>query len=220
MKQKENAVKGLTQGVSYLFKSNKVNHVQGFGKITSQNEVTVTKNDNTQEVVRAKNILIATGSEVTPFPGIEIDEKRVVSSTGALSLEQVPNRMVIIGAGVIGLELGSVWSRLGSNVTCVEYLPHIGGQGIDMEVSKAFQRILNKQGVAFKLENKVLGADTTGSTIKVNLESAKNAGQRETVSQDYENNYPLIIIYNIFCLKSSNATLSWFASVEDHTLPI
>ncbi len=182
MAQKENAVKGLTQGVAYLFKSNKVTHVQGFGSISSANTVTVTKNDNTQQVVKAKNILIATGSEVTSFPGIEIDEDRVVSSTGALSLKQVPNHMVIIGGGVIGLELGSVWSRLGSKVTCVEFLPHIGGMGIDMEVSKAFQKILTKQGVQFKLENKVISADKSGPTIKVEIESVKNNANKETVN--------------------------------------
>lgn len=105
MKQKETAVKGLTAGVAYLFKSNKVTHLQGFGSIKSANEVVVTKNDNTQEVIRTKNILIATGSEVTPFPGIEIDEDKVVSSTGALSLKQVPKDLIMIGGGVIGLEL-------------------------------------------------------------------------------------------------------------------
>lgn len=181
MKQKDAAVKGLTAGVAYLFKSNKVAHVQGMGTITSPNEVTVTKKDNSTEVVRTKNILIATGSEVTPFPGVEIDEQRVVSSTGALALNKVPESMVIIGGGVIGLELGSVWSRLGSKVTCVEFLSHIGGQGIDMEVAKAFQRILTKQGIQFKLENKVTGADTSSSLIKVNIESAKNAATKETL---------------------------------------
>ena len=184
MKQKETAVKGLTGGVAFLFKSNKVAHVQGMGTITSANEVTVTKKDNSKEVVRAKNILIATGSEVTPFPGIEIDEKRVVSSTGALDLKEVPKSMVVIGGGVIGLELGSVWSRLGSKVTVVEFMSSIGGQGIDLEIAKNFQRILAKQGIQFKLENKVTGADTTGSTIKVNIESAKNAAQKETLECD------------------------------------
>jgi len=184
MKQKENAVKGLTQGVAFLFKSNKVAHYQGFGSITSPNEVTVLKNDNSQQKIKTKNILIATGSEVTPFPGIEIDEERVVSSTGALSLKEVPKTIVMIGGGVIGLELGSVWSRLGSKVTCVEFLSHIGGVGIDMEVSKAFQRILTKQGIQFKLDYKVIGADKSGPSVKVEIESVKNPGTKETLDAD------------------------------------
>lgn len=177
MKTKETAVKGLTGGVAYLLKANKVSQLTGFGSITGPNEVTVTKADNTTELVKTKNILIATGSEVTPFPGITIDEERVVSSTGALSLKKVPESIVMIGGGVIGLELGSVWSRLGSKVTCVEFLPHIGGMGIDMEVSKAFQKILTKQGIQFKLNTKVVSADVTNDKITVNLENAKKPGE-------------------------------------------
>jgi len=184
MKQKTDAVKGLTGGVAFLFKANKVTHLQGFGSIKSANEVVVTKKDNTQETIRTKNILIATGSEVTPFPGIEIDEDKVVSSTGALSLKEVPKDLIMIGGGVIGLELGSVWSRLGSNVTCVEFLPHIGGQGIDMEVSKAFQKILAKQGIKFRLETKVTSAEKTGDKVRVQLESVKTPGQKESVDCD------------------------------------
>ena len=112
----------------------------------------------------------------------KVDEETIVSSTGALSLKQVPKNLVMIGGGVIGLELGSVWSRLGSKVTCVEFLPHIGGQGIDMEVAKSFQKILTKQGIQFKLEQKVVSAEKTGSGVKVNIESVKNPGQKETVS--------------------------------------
>ncbi|CAF0714240.1 unnamed protein product [Brachionus calyciflorus] len=184
MKQKEGAVKGLTDGVAFLLKSNKVARFNGFGSITSPNEVTVTKKDDTKEVIRTKNILIATGSEVTPFPGIEIDEERVVSSTGALALKEVPKSMVVIGGGVIGLELGSVWSRLGADVTCVEFLPTIGGLGIDLEVAKQFQRILAKQGIKFKLETKVTSADKTGSNVKVNIESVKNPNAKETLECD------------------------------------
>lgn len=184
MKQKESAVKGLTDGVAFLLKSNKVARFNGFGSITSPNEVTVTKNDDTKEIIRTKNILIATGSEVTPFPGIEIDEERVVSSTGALSLKEVPKSMIIIGGGVIGLELGSVWSRLGTEVTCVEFMPTIGGLGIDLEVAKQFQRICIKQGIKFKLETKVTGADKSGSNIKVNIESVKNPNAKETLECD------------------------------------
>ncbi|CAJ0944049.1 unnamed protein product [Ranitomeya imitator] len=132
-----------------------VAHVQGFGKITGKNQVTATKADGSTQVINTKNILIATGSEVTPFPGIEIDEETVVSSTGALSLQKVPEKMVVIGGGVIGVELGSVWQRLGADVTAVEFLGHVGGIGIDMEISKNFQRILQKQGLKFKLNTKV-----------------------------------------------------------------
>eukprot|EP00795_Rhopilema_esculentum_P000388 gene388-10054_t len=135
MAQKLDAVKGLTSGIAYLFKNNKVVHVQGHGKITGPSEVSVMKRDGSEEVITTKNIMIATGSEVTPFPGIEIDEETIVSSTGALSLKKVPERMLIIGAGVIGLELGSVWQRLGSKVTAVEFMSNVGGVGIDLEIA-------------------------------------------------------------------------------------
>ncbi|KAG8142628.1 hypothetical protein E2320_005839 [Naja naja] len=158
MEQKSGAVKALTGGIAHLFKQNKVTHVPGFGKITGKNQVTATKDDGSTQVINTKNILIATGSEVTPFQGITIDEDTVVSSTGALSLKQVPEKMVVIGAGVIGVELGSVWQRLGADVTAVEFLGHVGGLGIDMEISKNFQRILQKQGLKFKLNTKVTGA--------------------------------------------------------------
>lgn len=186
MKQKDKAVKGLTGGVAFLLKANKVDHKQGFGSIVGPNEVTVTTKDNSQQTVKAKNILIATGSEVTPFPGIEIDEERIVSSTGALSLKEVPKQIVMIGGGVIGLELGSVWSRLGSKVTCVEFLPHIGGMGIDMEVSKGFQKILKKQGIDFKLQQKVLGAQRNGDSIDIEIESVagKTKGEKSSLEAD------------------------------------
>ncbi len=182
MGTKEKAVKGLTGGVAFLLKSNKVAHLQGFGSIVGPNEVAVTGADNTQKTYRTKNILIATGSEVTPFPGITIDEERVVSSTGALSLKKVPETMTIIGGGVIGLELGSVWSRLGTKVTCVEFLAHVGGMGIDMELSKAFQKTLTKQGIQFKLQQKVMSADVSDpNKILVNIEAVKG-GATSTVS--------------------------------------
>ncbi|XP_065668808.1 dihydrolipoyl dehydrogenase, mitochondrial isoform X2 [Hydra vulgaris] len=158
MKAKSDSVTGLTNGIATLFKANKVTRVDGFGSISGPNQVTVSKSDGSKEVITTKNIMIATGSEVTPFPGIEIDEKTIVSSTGALSLKEVPKRMVVIGAGVIGVELGSVWQRLGSKVTAVEFLDHIGGMGIDLEVSKQFQKSLSKQGMEFKLGHKVTGA--------------------------------------------------------------
>lgn len=144
MGEKTKAVKALTGGIAQLFKKNKVDVVRGHGTITSPNEVTV-QTENGQETIRAQYIMIATGSEVTPFPGIEIDEERIVSSTGALKLNEVPKNMLVIGAGVIGLELGSVWSRLGAEVTAVDFLDVIGGVGMDVEVAKSFQKILTKQ---------------------------------------------------------------------------
>uniref|UniRef100_A0A0K0DPU0 dihydrolipoyl dehydrogenase n=1 Tax=Angiostrongylus cantonensis TaxID=6313 RepID=A0A0K0DPU0_ANGCA len=155
MEAKASSVKQLTGGIVQLFKANKVGHIEGVGSITGPNQVQVRKNDGSTETVNTKNILIATGSEVTPFPGISIDEEKIISSTGALSLKAVPKKMVVIGAGVIGLELGSVWQRLGAEVTAVEFLGHIGGLGIDMEISKAFQRTLAKQGMKFLLNAKV-----------------------------------------------------------------
>uniref|UniRef100_A0A4W3HRT7 Dihydrolipoyl dehydrogenase n=1 Tax=Callorhinchus milii TaxID=7868 RepID=A0A4W3HRT7_CALMI len=173
MEQKSSAVKALTGGIAHLFKQNKVTHVQGHGKITGKNQVTAFCSDGSIQVINSKNILVATGSEVTPFPGIEIDEETIVSSTGALSLKQVPDQLIVIGAGVIGVELGSVWQRLGSSVTAVEFLGHVGGLGIDMEISKNFQRILQKQGLKFKLNTKVTGAvRKPDGKIDVSIEAA------------------------------------------------
>merc|ERR1712013_742518 len=152
MGEKSKAVSALTGGIKMLFKGNKVTHLEGHGKITGPNQVSVIGPDgNVAEVVNTKNIMIATGSEVTPFPGIAVDEETIVSSTGALSLKEVPEKMILIGAGVIGVELGSVWSRLGTQVTAVEFLGHVGGMGIDMDIAKQFQRIMTKQGIKFKL---------------------------------------------------------------------
>ncbi|XP_056645965.1 dihydrolipoyl dehydrogenase, mitochondrial [Diorhabda carinulata] len=184
MGQKTKAVTSLTGGIAQLFKKNKVNLVKGHGKITGPNQVTVAKEDGSSEVVNTKNILIATGSEVTPFPGIEIDEETIVSSTGALSLKQVPQRLIVIGAGVIGLELGSVWSRLGSSVTAIEFLPSIGGAGIDAEVAKSLQKILTKQGLNFKLGTKVTAAQKEGSIVKVNIEDGKDSSKTEVLECD------------------------------------
>jgi dihydrolipoamide dehydrogenase len=176
MKAKSDSVSALTGGIAYLFKNNNVTHMQGYGKISGPNQVTVTKDDGTEEVVNTKNIMIATGSEVTPFPGIDVDEKSIVSSTGALELPEVPQRMIIIGAGVIGVELGSVWSRLGSQVTAVEFMDNIGGVGIDLEIAKSLQRSLQKQGMKFKLGHKVMTATKQeDGTILVDLEKVKGA---------------------------------------------
>jgi len=185
MAQKEKAVSGLTGGIAHLFKSNKVTRVDGHGVIAGPNLVKAVKPDGTADEIPTKNILIATGSEVTPFPGITIDEEKYVSSTGALSLKEVPKKMVVIGAGVIGMELGSVWSRLGSHVTMVEFLPAVGGAGIDAEVSKTIQRILTKQGLKFKMATKVLSAENNADgSIKVNVESVKNPDKKESLDCD------------------------------------
>lgn len=184
MGQKENAVKSLTGGIAQLFKKNKVELISGHGKITGVNQVTALKKDGSTEVVNTKNIMIATGSEVTPFGGIEIDEEQIVSSTGALSLKSVPQRLVVIGAGVIGLELGSVWSRLGAEVTAVEFLDSIGGVGIDGEVSKTFQKVLTKQGLKFKLGTKVTGAQKSGGVVKVTVENVKDSSKKEELECD------------------------------------
>jgi len=184
MGEKSKAVGALTGGIKMLFKGNKVSHLEGHGKITGPNQVSVLGADGeVTEVVNTKNIMIATGSEVTPFPGIEVDEETIVSSTGALSLKKVPEKMIIIGAGVIGVELGSVWSRLGSQVTAVEFLGHVGGMGVDMEISKSFQRIMTKQGLKFKLNTKVTGAKKAGDKITVSVEGVKD-GKTEDLEAD------------------------------------
>jgi len=184
MGEKSKAVGALTGGIKMLFKGNKVSHLEGHGKITGPNQVSVLGPDGAvTEVVNTKNIMIATGSEVTPFPGIEVDEETIVSSTGALSLSKVPEKMIIIGAGVIGVELGSVWSRLGSQVTAVEFLGHVGGMGIDMDISKSFQRIMTKQGLKFKLNTKVTGAQKAGDKITVTVEGVKD-GKTEDLEAD------------------------------------
>lgn len=180
---KDKGVDGNVKGVEFLLKKNKVDAFFGAGKILSPGKVEVTLNaDGAVQVLETKNILIATGSDVAQLPGITIDEKRVVSSTGALSLEKVPGKLVVVGAGVIGLELGSVWRRLGAKVTVVEFLDRIL-PGMDSEVAKSFQRILGKQGFEFKLGTKVTGIDTSGETLKVSVEPAAG-GAAETLDAD------------------------------------
>ena len=151
---KDKSVQVLTKGVEFLFKKNKVTYLKGKGVIFSKNSIVVFGSDNNRTNIKAKSIVIATGSSPTSLPGIEIDEKNIVSATGALSFSEVPKDLVIIGGGYIGLEMGSIWSRLGSNVTVVEYLEFIT-PGMDKEVSNEFKKILSKQGIKFKLNNKV-----------------------------------------------------------------
>ena len=179
---KDQGVKGNVDGVAFLLKKNKIDHFHGTGRIVGPGRVEVTFINGEKQTVEAKNIAIATGSEVVNLPGITIDEKRIVSSTGALSLPEVPKRMVVIGAGYIGLELGSVWSRLGSEVTVVEMLDRVA-PGLDGEVAKQLERTLAKQGLAFKLGTKVVGVDVKAAPLKLTLEPAKG-GKQETIECD------------------------------------
>jgi pyruvate/2-oxoglutarate dehydrogenase complex dihydrolipoamide dehydrogenase (E3) component len=181
MKSKETAVTSLTKGVEFLFKKNNVEYIKGTASFTGEHEVKVNLTDGGEQTILAKNILIATGSEATPFPGLTIDEKRIITSTGAIALEKVPETMVVIGGGIIGLEMGSVWSRLGTKVTVVEFLGQIGGPGMDSEIAKSSQKILKKQGIEFKLNTKVLSGDASGEKIKLEVEASKG-GKPETVS--------------------------------------
>jgi dihydrolipoamide dehydrogenase len=179
---KDQGVKGNVDGVAFLLKKNKIDHFHGTGRIVGPGRVEVTFINGEKQTVEAKNITIATGSEVANLPGITIDEKRIVSSTGALSLPEVPKHMVVIGAGYIGLELGSVWSRLGSEVTVVEMLDRVA-PGLDGEVAKQLQRTLAKQGLALKLGTKVVSVDAKGKSLKLTLEPAKG-GKQETLECD------------------------------------
>ena len=173
LESKAKAVEGLTAGVEFLFKKNKVDHVFGFGKITGAGKV-----DVDGKAYSAKHIVIATGSEVAKLPGVDIDEKQIVSSTGALDLTKVPGKLLVIGAGVIGLELGSVWRRLGAEVTVVEYLDHIL-PGMDAEVQKQATRIFKKQKMKFELGRKVTGVTKSKSGLKVATEASAGGKGKE-----------------------------------------
>lgn len=182
MNFKQQGIDGNVKGVEFLMKKNKIDVISGTGKILGAGKVEVSGRDGKTQTVETKNIVIATGSDIARLKGIEIDEKRIVSSTGALSLDKVPGKLLIIGAGVIGLELGSVWHRLGAQVTVVEFLDRIL-PGMDGEVAKQFQRILEKQGFAFKLGAKVTGVDTSGKTLSAKIEPAAG-GAAETLEAD------------------------------------
>ncbi len=177
LKQKEDAVDGLTKGVEFLMRKNKVDYVKGFGRIAGKGRVEVTGPDGAKQTLETKNICIATGSVPTPLPGIAIDEERIVSSTGALSLSNVPGKLIVVGAGVIGLELGSVWRRLGAEVTVVEFLDKITPT-VDTEISTAFQRTLKKQGMKFELGHKVSNVEKTAGGLLVSIEPAKGGASR------------------------------------------
>jgi len=166
MKNKEKAVTVLTKGIEFLFKKNKVTYLKGTGSITGTNQISIKSSDNKNETIEAKNIIIATGSDPVPLSGVEFDEEKIVSSTGVLSLKEVPKKLVVVGGGYIGLEMGSVWSRLGSEVQVVEFLDHIT-PGMDKEISNEFQKLLKKQGINFNLKTKVetISKNNTGVTI-------------------------------------------------------
>ena len=180
--RKDEVVDDLTKGIAFLFKKNKVDHLAGTGRIAGAGKVAVKGADGKETEYTARNILIATGSDVAPLPGVEIDEKRIVSSTGALALSSVPKKLLIVGAGYIGLEMGSVWGRLGAEVTVVEFLDRIT-PGMDSEIAKTFQRVLKKQGMSFKLGTKVTAAKPGKDGVKATLEPAKG-GESETLDVD------------------------------------
>jgi dihydrolipoamide dehydrogenase len=182
MTRKDKVVKDLTTGIEFLFKKNKIDYVKGWGTIPAVGSVKVKLEAGGEETLLAKRILIATGSESTPLPGVETDEKQVVTSTGALALEKLPGKMVVIGAGVIGLEMGSVWSRLGTEVTVVEFLDRIL-PGMDGEIAKQTQRVLGKQGLKFKLGTKVTAAKAAKGGVTLTLEPAKG-GEAEELKTD------------------------------------
>jgi dihydrolipoamide dehydrogenase len=211
MKAKDQSVSGLTKGVEFLFKKNGVEYIKGAGAFQDEHTIKVQLNDGGETSVRGKNILIATGSEATPFPGLEIDEQRVITSTGAIALEKVPEKLVVIGGGIIGLEMASVWSRLGSQVTVVEFLDQIGGPGMDLEIAKSAQKILKKQGINFKTGTKVLSGDKSGELVKLEVDSAKG-GKAETVSLDGNRAADALLT-----LHSSRRTSSSSRSVADPT---
>jgi dihydrolipoamide dehydrogenase len=181
MNFKQQGIDGNVKGVDFLMKKNKIDVIHGKGKILGAGKVEVSGNPSTK-IVETNNIVIATGSDIARLKGIDIDEKRIVSSTGALSLESVPGKLLIVGAGVIGLELGSVWHRLGAEVVVVEFLDRIL-PGMDGEVARQFQRILEKQGFAFKLGTKVTGVDTSGNRMVAKVEPAAG-GTAESIEAD------------------------------------
>ena len=181
LKRKTEVVDSLCKGIEGLFLKNKITYFKGLGSFVSNNEIKVTS-VSSDEIIKAKNIIIATGSEVMNLPGIEIDEKKIVSSTGALELTSVPKKMIVIGGGYIGLEMGSVWTRLGAEVTVVEFLDRIV-PAMDTEVSKEFKKQLEKQGVKFKMATKVVSAKASSKGVDLVLEAA-TGGSQEKVSVD------------------------------------
>ena len=181
-KQKDDSVGALTKGIEFLFKKNKVEWIKGFGRISGPGKVTVAGDGGAETVLNARNIVIATGSEPSRLPGVEVDQTRIVDSTGALALNAVPKSMIVIGAGVIGLELGSVWRRLGAEVTVVEYLDRTL-PGADAELAQAFQRSMTKQGIVFRLGQKVTGAKASATGVTLGFEPVAG-GPAESLNAD------------------------------------
>ena len=179
MANKNKSILNLTKGVEFLFKKNKISHLKGKGSILDKNTVIVINDSKKKITYKAKNIIIATGSVPTSLPNIKIDEKIIVSSTGALTFDKPPKELVVIGGGYIGLELSSVWKRLGSNVTVIEYLDHII-PGMDKDISSEFLKILNKQGINFKLDSKVTGVNVIKNKAVVDFTNNKTA-KRERI---------------------------------------
>ncbi len=202
---KADSIKGLTGGIEGLFKKNKVGYSKGWGKLTGSNEVTVSKEDGSTEVIKAKNIILAMGSEVAELPPVPVDNSqfKIVDSTGALDLPKVPESMVVVGGGVIGLEMGSVWSRLGAKVTVIEFLPQIGG-GLDSEITKNFQRILKKQGFKFMLNTKVTASEVQDNgMVKLTYVSRSFDHQHpNTNTQNTDTNPRKVVTVRILKLKS------------------
>mgnify|MGYP003687551511 FL=1 len=178
MSNKNKSIQVLTKGVEFLFKKNKVTYLKGKGVIFSKYDVVIFGENNSRTNIKAKNIVIATGSEVVSIPGIEINEKNVVSSTGALSFDKVPKKLAVIGGGYIGLEMGSVWSRLGSEVTVIEYLDYIT-PGMDREISNEFQKILTKQGIKFQMGSKVNTVNSKGDSVTISYTELKNSKEEK-----------------------------------------
>ena len=182
MSNKNKSIQVLTKGVEFLFKKNKVTYFKGKGVLFSKNDIVVYEKNNKRLNITSKNIVIATGSTVASLPGIEINEKNIVSSTGALSFDKVPAKLAVIGGGYIGLEMGSVWSRLGSEVTVIEYLDHIT-PGMDREISNEFKKILSKQGIKFKMESKVESITDQGKSVLISYTNVKNS-KKEVLEVD------------------------------------
>ena len=181
MENKDKAVTTLTKGVEFLFKKNKVTYFKGTGKLKSKSEISIIDKDNKETNIQSENIIISTGSEPVPLPGVEFDEEKIISSTGALSLKSVPKKMVVVGGGYIGLEMGSVWSRLGSEIHVIEFLDHIT-PGMDKEISKEFMKILKKQGLNFHLETKV--EKISKSKNGVLIETSNKKGKKTKLESD------------------------------------
>ena len=182
MANKNKSIQVLTKGVEFLFKKNKVTYFKGKGVLFSKNDIVVYESNKQRTNIKSKNIVIATGSEATSLPGINIDEKNIVSSTGALSFDKVPKKLAVIGGGYIGLEMGSVWSRLGSEVTVIEYLDFIT-PGMDKEISNEFQKILTKQGIKFKMGSKVESVRSNGNSVSIKYTNVKDS-KEEIVEVD------------------------------------